>query len=70
MKIPEYTCENTKRVVYGDDDGDGGAWFIPRCPKCGRIVKADKECFVNDETQPNATCSKDGRIRMPFEGYF
>ena len=71
MKIPECTYEHTKRIVYGSEyNTDGEAWFLPRCPKCGRIVKADKECYVDDGTKSNATCSKCGRIRMPFEGYF
>ena len=65
--------ENIKRVVY-----EGGMWFLPVCPKCGRFVKADKTLKVlhNERTgsnkmeEPNATCKKCGRIFMFFEGYF
>lgn len=57
-----------RRVVYGD-----GMTFVPVCPHCGRFVKADPEVMVNGleelRDQPNATCSKDGRIKMPFEGW-
>jgi len=64
---------NIKRIVY-----EGGMWFLPVCPKCGRFVKADKVLEVlhnkwTDEDKigkPNATCKKCGRIQMPFEGYF
>lgn len=62
--------QNTRRVVYGgDDDGDGGLVCIPVCPKCGRYVKADNICYVNDDEKPNATCKKCGRVRMPDEGF-
>ena len=60
--------EGLHRVIYGE-----GMTFVPICPKCGRFVKADNKVFANgiDEyiEQPNATCSKCGRIEMPFEGY-
>jgi ribosomal protein L32 len=62
-----YEYENLRRVVY-----ESGAVFIPVCPKCGRFVKADNIILINDiglKKQPNATCSKCGRIEMPFEGY-
>jgi hypothetical protein len=69
MSIPDYTYENTRRIVYGDD----GATFIPVCPCCGRYVKSDTTVLANGEGevkhQPNATCSKCGRVEMPFEGY-
>lgn len=62
--------ENMRRVVYGgDEDGDGQFVCIPVCPHCGRFVKADDGCFVNDDSKPNATCAKCGRIRMIDEGY-
>lgn len=61
--------EEVRRVVYGDE----GATFIPVCEKCGRFVKADKEVYFNGlgdlKDEPNATCKKDGRIKMIFEGY-
>lgn len=63
-----FTYENFRRVCYA-----GGLTFIPVCPKCGRFVKADEIVIVNglDElvSQPNATCSKDGRVEMLFEGF-
>ena len=52
----------------------GGALFLRKCPKCGRIVKADTSVLVNsfDEVsmEPNAECSRCGRVTMPFVGYF
>ena len=66
-----YEYENIKRVTYQDT----GAVFIPVCDKCGRFVKADNEMEFNiegvfDKNKPNATCSKCGRIKMIFEGYY
>lgn len=67
MSDGEY--ENTRRVTYQD-----GAVFVPVCEKCGRFVKADEFIQLNglDELmdQPNATCSKHGRVKMLFEGWF
>lgn len=63
------TYENFRRVVYGNKNDNGGYVFIPVCPNCGRFVKSDPACFVNDTEQPNATCKKCGRVRMPDEGY-
>jgi hypothetical protein len=64
-----YEYENTKRVTY-----KGGMVFVPVCPTCGRFVKADKRVTVNGfgdyVSKPNATCSRCGRVEMPFEGYF
>ncbi len=60
--------ENIRRIVY-----DGGATFIPVCEKCHRFVKADKTINVCEmkglSPEPNATCKKDGRTRMIFEGF-
>ena len=56
-----------RRVAYGD------AVFIPVCPHCGRFVKADPTMMINDEgliDQPNATCSKCGRIMMIFDMFY
>lgn len=64
-----YEYENLRRIGYGDDT-DGWKLFVPVCPKCSRYVKADKECFVNNEKEPNATCKTHGRVRMPDEGWF
>jgi len=61
--------ENFRRISY-----EGGAVFVPVCPKCGCFVKADDSIMVNDWSglaeQPNATCTKCGRVEMPFEGFF
>ena len=68
IPMNEYAYEGVRRVVYGE-----GATFVPVCPKCGRFVKADKTIKMNIEGEvkqwTNATCTKDGRIEMPFEGY-
>ena len=66
--MSEYAYEGVRRVVYGE-----GATFVPVCPKCGRFVKADDFIRVRmDEIdkKPNATCSKCGRVAMPFEGCY
>lgn len=71
--MTDYSYIGVHRLVYGEDDEFGGASFIPRCMKCGRAVKADKKISFNGEgqpaKQPNATCSRCGRIEMIFEGY-
>lgn len=56
---------NNQSVIYGD-----GATFTRRCPLCGRYVKPDDESSCTDGGNPNATCTKDGRIRMEFEGWY
>jgi hypothetical protein len=59
--------EGTPRLVYGE-----GATFLPVCEKCGRYVKADATVTIRGDGQPsgpNATCSRDGRVAMLFEGY-
>lgn len=56
--------EFTPIAVY-----EGGATFTWRCPLCGRFVKADDTTTMN-EAKPNATCTKDGRVRMEFEGWY
>lgn len=56
------------RIVYGD-----GMQFVRVCSKCGRFVKADPSVMIRNETLadvPNATCSKCGRVKMIFEGWF
>lgn len=61
--------ENTRRISY-----DGGAVFVPVCEECGRFVKADDTVMISEDSglkdQPNATCSKCGRTKMVFEGFF
>ena len=59
--------EDTRRVVY-----EGGAVFVPVCMTCHRYVKADESVRTGDaglHPEPNATCSKCGRIYMHFEGF-
>jgi hypothetical protein len=59
--------EGVRRVVYGE-----GATFVPVCEQCGRFVSADAVLTVRGDGQPvepNATCSRCGRVAMPFEGY-
>ena len=65
MRDHEYV--NIRRVCY-----DEGATFVPACEKCGRFVKADESVRVGDaglSPEPNATCSKCGRVHMLFEGF-
>jgi len=56
-------------------DGQGGlACFIPKCPKCGRFVKAG-DVWVSFDGEanlerPNAVCKKCGEVTMPFDGYW
>lgn len=68
MPIPDYEYPNTSRRNYG------GALFVPVCPNCRRYVTADKSIMIKGTGEivekPNATCSKCGRVSMPFEGYF
>lgn len=63
-----YEYEGTRRIGY-----EGGAIFVPVCVKCGRFVKADKCVKVSElsglSKEPNATCSKCGRVEMVFEGF-
>jgi hypothetical protein len=67
--MDDYAFENTRRLVY-----DGGATFVPVCEQCFRFVKADPSIEVNDAVglrdQPNATCSKHGRVKMLFDGFY
>jgi hypothetical protein len=56
----EYS-HNTNYAIYDD------MWFLRRCPICSRFVKADEQ---SNRVDPNATCSKHGRVKMDFIGYF
>lgn len=56
--------------------GDGEqAVFVRVCPRCNRFVKPDKTITIKayeiapEPVEPNATCSKHGRVGMPFEGF-
>ena len=69
MNTAEYSYDGFRRITYGKD----GATFVPVCETCGRFVKADKTVKIGEYSGlhpgPNATCSKCGRTRMPFEGF-
>jgi hypothetical protein len=66
--------ENMRRIVYGDRvDEFGQAIFVPVCETCGRFVKSDESISLSCDglsDEQNATCSKCGRTRMLFEGFF
>lgn len=74
--------EDTPIVTYGPWNEDEYAMFERRCPKCGRLVKADETSNVSEaagmslflpqkkkEPPANATCSRCGRVRMTFLGW-
>jgi len=66
-----YEYENTRRVCYELDEGEGTAYFVPVCSRCGRFVKADdtiKVSYRGITGEPNATCKRCGRVPMPSEG--
>lgn len=53
----------------------GGSLVFARvCPTCSRFVSPDPRVVFREsmdgayDFQPNATCSKHGRVTMPFEG--
>jgi hypothetical protein len=69
-----------RRIIYGDQESEyGGATFLPVCTICGRFVKADEIIRFTitpcgwvgnvDPVEPNAQCSKCGRVAMLFEGF-
>lgn len=64
-----FEYENVTRKQY-----DGGLLFIPVCKTCKRFVKADESVKINGleelSPDPNCSCSKCGRSRMIFEGWF
>ncbi len=67
-----YEYEDLNRLAY-DCGENGHAIYLPVCPTCRRFVKADDSISTNDEgivSKTNATCSKCGRVDMPFEGFF
>jgi hypothetical protein len=71
MKYPEYSYINTPRHIYPLLDGQGDAYFLPVCQKCGRYVKMDSSIYWNEykgfADKPNATCTKCGRIKIDCE---
>ena len=70
--IVEYEYENLRRVAYNCGE-EGQAVYLPVCPTCGRFVKADGSITTNEEgvvDKTNATCSRCGPVKMPFDGFF
>lgn len=63
-----------ERIVLYNCEDHGEAFFIPKCPECGRYVKCDEYLLINGlgemSTLPNGTCKKHGRINMLFQGWF
>ena len=59
-----------RTICYGEDDEMGIAVYVPKCSRCGRYVKADARVRPLREKDDNATCSKCGRTRMWFQGFF
>ena len=66
--------ENTPMKFYGLEHSPTVLAFIRICPNCGRFVKADDCAMVNGleevSKEPNATCSKCGRVTMIFDGWW
>ena len=64
--------ENTPTIAYDSpDQGMLQLWYRV-CPNCGRYVKADDYTRIPEyqRDEPNATCTKCGRVKMPFAGWF
>ena len=57
---------DTRYTVY-----EGDATFLRVCRTCGRFVIPDPTLWTRSDriVEPNATCSKCGRVAMIFEGY-
>lgn len=70
----DYSYPDTRRVSYPCGDNFGTAVFVPVCEECCRFVKADDTIAVSEinglNPKNNATCSRCGRTRMLFEGFF
>ena len=64
---------NTPMQFYNGDDCEVLA-FVRLCPNCARFVSPDESVLVNglDEVskEPNANCSKCGRVTMIFDGWW
>jgi hypothetical protein len=61
---------NERPMVGYDTDGDGTATFERSCPKCGRVVRADKAVTMDGRGRPvgeNATCKLCGRHGVGIE---
>ena len=65
--------DDVPMACYGGGDGGEVYCFIRMCGGCGRYVKADGSISFNGLEQyikqPNATCSKCGRVEMPSIGW-
>jgi ribosomal protein S27AE len=61
--------ETTPVQFYGEDTDEELLAFVRLCPNCGRFVKTDDSSTEVGE-QPNATCSKCGRVRMMSAGWW
>lgn len=67
----DFRGEGTPIVIYGAVD-DCRPVFYRVCPKCSRYVKPDEKTRIPGDPgypggdQPNATCKRCGRVRMPF----
>jgi hypothetical protein len=63
--------ESVRRVTCDFGDSIGMAVFVPVCEKCSRFVRAGTaragEGGLADA--PNAECSRDGAVKMLFEGF-
>ena len=66
--------DTSRRTGYDCGPEFGTAVFLPKCPTCGRFVRPDETIQVNGlgefDGEANATCKRDGRVAMPFEGWF
>lgn len=75
MGLPDYSYEGGPWISY-----DGGALFVRVCgehldgtPGCFRYVKADDFITTSEyslKDQANATCSRCGRVKMLFTGFY
>jgi len=65
--------EGPPTITYGDEaDEFGAATFARVCPTCGRYLTPDPLVTFDGRGQPRgetATCSRCGRVAMPFVGY-
>ncbi|MBA7658594.1 hypothetical protein ES703_66553 [subsurface metagenome] len=65
--------EKTPMQFYEGDSQESLA-FVRLCPNCARFVKPDDHVLINGldqvSEQPNATCSKCGRVTMIFDGWW
>ncbi len=60
-----------------DAGEDGTMVFSRQCPKCNRFVKTPRTCDVSYDVERDcpiikciATCSRCGKVKLNFIGYF